>query len=159
MTKYFTAIVINDMGKQQRQTRYIEALETLNYFQVFRGEFLSGEPQECPRCKYIIESPKEKMTDVSIAVEMLSDAYHNNFDVALLISADTDFVPVIKIIKHDYSNKRIVVCFPPERFSDHLKDIAHAYYHIGKGHFARSLLPPKVTRDDGFILERPATWI
>ena len=157
MTKYFTAIVINDTEKQARQTRYLEALETLNYFKVFKGEFLP-EPRECPNCKCIENIPKEKMTDVNIAVEMLSDAYCNSFDIALLISADTDFVPVVEAIRNNFDKKRIIICFPPKRFSDHLKDIAHAYYHIGKSHFARSLLPPKVTRDDGYILECPATW-
>ena len=38
----------------------------------------------------------EKGTDVNIAVNMISKAYTNAYDVAVLISGDTDYVPVIQ---------------------------------------------------------------
>jgi hypothetical protein len=42
----------------------------------------------------------ETMTDVNIAVELMQDAFHNNFDTALLVSADSDLVgPVVAVQK------------------------------------------------------------
>lgn len=37
-----------------------------------------------------------KGDDISIAVDMLSDAYENVYDVGILISSDGDFVPLVK---------------------------------------------------------------
>jgi len=157
MTKYFTAPVINNKRKEEQQTTYLEALETLNYLEIFRGHFLP-EPEKCPKCQHGYYIPKEKMTDVNIAVQMLLDAYDNRFNTALLITADTDLVPVIEAIKSRYSDKRIIVCFPPKRISDHLKDVAHGYIHINNGHLGKSLFPPKVTRGDGYPLTKPSAW-
>lgn len=41
----------------------------------------------------------EKGVDVQIAVDLLGDAYDNLYDVAILISSDTDLIPAIKKIK------------------------------------------------------------
>jgi uncharacterized LabA/DUF88 family protein len=100
------------------------------------------------------------MSDVSIAVEMIFDAIDNKFDIALLISADSDQVPLLKGImaRDDLKDKRIMVAVPPKRYSDDLRGIAYHYLHLDRVHFANSLLPPKVKRDDGFILERPIEW-
>lgn len=42
----------------------------------------------------------EKGVDVKIAVDLLVGAYENIYDTAILISSDTDLIPVIKKIKH-----------------------------------------------------------
>ena len=36
------------------------------------------------------------MTDVNIATAMLTDAYRDRFDTALLVSADSDLVPPVR---------------------------------------------------------------
>jgi len=53
------------------------------------------------------------------------------FDTALLISADSDLVGPLKIIKEKHSQKRIIVFFPPNRFSANLKMIADAQLSLG----------------------------
>jgi len=157
MTKYFTSRTTGGNAKRQRQTKYIEALKTLNYFEVSEGRF-QDEPQECPRCKLIYTIPKEKKTDVSIATEMVCDAFHNKFEIAILISADADLVPAIEAIREHCQNKRIVVAIPPGKNCEELISVAHAYLHIGRNQFAQSQLHPRVEREDGFILERPIEW-
>lgn len=42
----------------------------------------------------------EKGVDVKIAVDLLVGAYENIYDTAILISSDTDLIPVIAKIKH-----------------------------------------------------------
>ena len=42
----------------------------------------------------------EKGVDVKIAVDLLVGAYDNLYDVAIIISSDTDLIPVIQKIKH-----------------------------------------------------------
>ena len=42
----------------------------------------------------------EKGVDVKLAVDLLVGAYDNLYDVAILISSDTDLIPAIKKVKH-----------------------------------------------------------
>lgn len=158
MTKYFTSRTTGSHAKRQRQTKYIEALKTLNYLELSEGRF-QDEPEQCPRCKFIYTIPKEKKTDVSIATEMLCDTFNNKFEVAILISADADLVPAVKAIKRERQDKRIIVALPPGKNCEELISVAHAYLRIGRNQFAQSQLPSKVQREDGFILERPVEWI
>jgi uncharacterized LabA/DUF88 family protein len=41
----------------------------------------------------------EKKVDIQIAIDMISFAYENAYDTAVLVSGDGDFVPVVKKIK------------------------------------------------------------
>lgn len=158
-TKYFTArIVVGNQAKKQRQTIYIEALQTLNAVEIIEGKYHS-EPYTCYKCGFTDDIPSEKMTDVNIAAEMIVDAVKDKYDIALLVSGDADLVPAVKIIKETYAPKRLIAAFPPERYSRDLDNMVHSSFHIGRIHFHHNQLPPKVTRDDGFILERPATWV
>ena len=144
-------------AKQKRQTTYLDALATIPNLQIIEGHFLH-KTVSCKRCQNTWKSPEEKMTDVQIATEMLTDAYQNRFDCALLISGDSDLVPPIRSIRSLFPTKRIVVCYPPQRYSVALKRIAHASFHIGRRTLAKSLLPPQVTHPDGTVFTRPASW-
>lgn len=157
MTKYFTSRIIGSPDKEKRQSTFIEALETLPNLEIFYGKYQLNS-RECLHCGFKDQVPNEKMTDVNIAVEMLSDAVKGKFDTALLLSADSDLVPLIRAIKNTFTQKRIIVTFPPARWSVELQSVAHAFFTIGRVNFARSLLPDKVKKADGFILQCPLTW-
>jgi uncharacterized LabA/DUF88 family protein len=42
---------------------------------------------------------KAKGVDISLAVRMLDDAYHNNFDWCVLATSDIDYLPAIKAVR------------------------------------------------------------
>ena len=48
---------------------------------------------------YDIEHNVEKGTDVNLAVDMLNGAYHNAYDIAIIVSADQDYKKVIDTIR------------------------------------------------------------
>jgi uncharacterized LabA/DUF88 family protein len=98
------------------------------------------------------------MTDVNIATEMLSDAFTNRFDVALLLSADGDLVGPVQKVRHLFPEKRIVVVFPPARYSNALRSAANACLHLDRATLAQSVFPDQVVKPDGFVLQRPAEW-
>lgn len=75
-TKYFTSRVSYPPDKQKRQSIFIDALETLDNFQIFYGKYQSI-PRRCKKCGFKDMVPNEKMTDVNIAVEMLTDAFQD----------------------------------------------------------------------------------
>ena len=80
------------------------------------------------------------------------------FDTALLISADSDLVGPLKIIKEKHSQKRIIVFFPPNRFSANLKMIADAQLSLGHSLLSKCQFPDKITKKDGYVLQRPLEW-
>lgn len=155
--KYFTSRISFPPDKVKRQGTFIEALETLPTVKIYYGNYQSNK-SICKKCGYSSMIPSEKMTDVNIAVEMLSDAYEDNFDSAILISADSDLIAPINTIHRLFENKRIVVAFPPARFSFALKEAASASFTIGRKKLADSLFPDEVSKADGYILTRPARW-
>ena len=102
--------------------------------------------------------PEEKMTDVRIATEMLTDAFNNRFDEALLVSGDSELAPPIHAIRQQFAEKRIIVAFPPKRVSNWLKQAATANFHIGRGSLSKAQLPGVVVRADGHHIRRPDEW-
>ena len=101
---------------------------------------------------------EEKMTDVNIAVEMLQDAHLDAFDDAIIVSADGDLVPVVKAIRSTFTEKRVLAAFPPNRFSDDLKQHVNAAFHITPSKLKRCLLPPRIKKQDGFELLCPKDY-
>jgi uncharacterized LabA/DUF88 family protein len=156
-TKYFTSRITRPADKERRQSQYLEALETLDDFQIYYGHYQSNL-QRCRKCGNKLWVPNEKMTDVNIAVEMLSDAYQDTFDVALLISADSDLSAPVRAINTLFEQKRVVVAFPPQRFSAQLQSLAHAFIHIGRATIAKSVFPDRIQKGDGFVLSKPPEW-
>jgi len=156
-TKYFTSFISVPPDKQRRQKTFIEALETLPEIQIFYGKYQSNDVK-CTKCENVMFKPNEKMTDVNIAVEMLTDAFLNKFDVAILISADSDLTGPIMKIRNLFPDKQVIVAFPPERFSYELQKFANATFIIGRKKLSESIFPDEVTKPDGYILRRPERW-
>jgi uncharacterized LabA/DUF88 family protein len=156
-TKYFTSIVNRPAPRHQRQAVYLEALQTLPDLEIFYGHFLA-DPVTCHKCGHTYETHHEKMTDVNIAVELLTDAFRDQFDTALLMTADSDLVGPIQAIKRLFRSKRVVTAFPPARWSSELAKKSHAYMHLGRDKLSNSVFPDEVQKSDGFILRRPNEW-
>ena len=74
-----------------------------------RDRFKSDN-KDCKKCGNSYVSYNEKMTDVNIATHIMSDYYEENFDMAMVISGDTDLLPPIKMINENGKNKRVFVC-------------------------------------------------
>ena len=86
--KYFTSRVKNSPEKKNRQNAYIDALYTIPHLKVFFGKYQFSPSPPCKKCGFVTTVPEEKMTDVQLASVMISDAYKNSYDTALLVSGD-----------------------------------------------------------------------
>lgn len=76
-TKYFTSRVSStakNPDKSHRQKQYIEAIETLTDVQIFYGHYLEKKVA-CLRCGATWATHEEKMTDVNIATELMTDGF------------------------------------------------------------------------------------
>jgi uncharacterized LabA/DUF88 family protein len=155
--KYFTSMVTNQPEKEKRQITYIEALETAASCEIHYGHYQSNI-MECRNCKSSWPAPKEKMTDVNIATQMLVDAFDDAYDTALLISGDSDLVPPIRAIRSKFPNKRVGVYFPPKRHSIQLKNNVDFSGLIGRKKLRDSQLPDQIVKPNGYILRKPEHW-
>ena len=159
-TKYFTSLVSSspsDPDKPKRQNTFLEALQTLPGLTIHYGHFLQST-YTCWNCGATRPVQSEKMTDVNIATELLTDAFKDRFETALLISGDSDLIRPIVRVEALFPGKRVVVAFPPDRQSSALAKRASASFRIGRAKIAASQLPDRVTKPDGFVLQRPAKW-
>lgn len=169
VTKYFTARVSGAKkgdspgygkskdAKRKRQTTYLDALSTRATVQMFEGNYFDKEVS-CNKCGRTWHDQEEKMTDVSIATEMLCDAYDGLCDTLILISGDSDLVPPIRKILAMEVPKRVIVAFPPRRRGSELAQIATGQRQIEKGHLRKSQLPGEVEGHNGFMLKKPTEW-
>lgn len=64
----------------------------------------------------------EKGTDVNLATDMLIKGYHNAYDTAILVSADSDFAKVIQDLKR--IGKVIELAVTPLQQSQQLRMLA-----------------------------------
>lgn len=155
--KYFTSRVSNNPEKQKRQNTYIEALESIGVT-IFFGNYQSDKV-ECKKCHYIWPKYNEKMTDVNIATQILIDAYQDKYDMAMLISGDSDLVPPIKAIHENFNDKRVFAAFPPKRHNQSVSLVAKGSFTIGRKKLVDSQFGLEVTKRDGYVLKKPNDWI
>lgn len=156
-THYFTSRITNNPNKQRRQNTFLEALQVAGTEPIY-GKYRHNA-YSCFRSNSVHMIAQEKMTDVAIAVQLLSDGYANKYDTALIISGDIDLLPAIKHIKQRLRGKRVIMAFPPMRANDEFKPpITDGNYHIDERICKKSQLPDIVTRPDGYELTRPAEW-
>lgn len=112
----------------------------------------------CKRCSAQWSSPNEKMTDVNIATTMLFDPTHNNFDVAILVSGDSDLTPPLKIIKQYYPQKMLLVAFPPDRHNNTIAAVAKASFLLGRAKLSQAQFDDSIILKNGYTLTKPKTW-
>lgn len=154
--KYFTSRISNNPDKQKRQSTNIEALESVN-IRIYYGNYQS-DTIECRQCRNIWPVYHEKMTDVNIATQIIIDAYQDKYDMAMLISGDSDLVPPIRTIHEWFPKKRVFVAFPPKRHNASVALVAKGSLTIGRKKLADSQFDIEVTKRDGFVLRKPREW-
>ncbi|MBZ4022837.1 hypothetical protein CKO11_10235 [Rhodobacter sp. TJ_12] len=71
------------------------------------------EVMKCPSCEGDMRGTEEKGVDTKIVTDMISLAWIDAYDIALLVSADRDFVPVAEFLQTK-GIKVIHGCFPPK---------------------------------------------
>jgi uncharacterized LabA/DUF88 family protein len=185
--KYFTAIVNarkNDLNKPARQLAYLRALKTLDNLEVILGTFLENEIKVFVPDKnkknirqiagvelnnnkiklplmgnnyFFIKKTEEKGSDVNIASHLIIDAYENKFDVAIVISNDSDLADAIKILNHK-NNKSIRLLNPYQKTN--LKLLDSVFGNVKK--IRESVLKisqfPEILEDNNGYFYKPKDW-
>ena len=160
---YFTASPLNPQ-KNSRQSAFLNANKLLNpmRFEVVRGKYMDKQII-CPYCKASISRPEEKKTDVNISIRMIEDCLNKKTDVVALVSADSDLIPPMDMIRRNFRLIKIKVYFPPSNGSHDVKDkmlefrTKPVYMSRNKHRFASAVMPDVVEKD-GKRYEIPKKW-
>ncbi len=89
---------VDDPVRYAGQQKFLAQLRKIPYFTIHLGRLVDREREEtCPQCsaKYTVKYQTEKGVDVQIASHMLTFAFDNQYDTAILVSQDGDFAPVV----------------------------------------------------------------
>jgi uncharacterized LabA/DUF88 family protein len=153
---YFTAAP-KDQGKKDRQDLFFSANKTDSRFKLVFGKYI---PKTLQFGKRTYTTFEEKQTDVNIAVEMLRNVFQKKVDISILVSADSDILPAINLIREIDPNHKVFCYFPPNRYSTDLAQNADAIIKLSRyeQRFKKALLPDKITLPNGYIIKRPKKW-
>jgi len=154
--KYYTSRVSNNPDKQKRQSTYLDALESVGV-EIYYGNYQDNN-LECRRCGNVWKSAKEKMTDVNIATAIIVDAFKEKYDMAMLISGDSDLTPPIKEVHNLFKNTRVFIAFPPKRHNSSMALVAKGSEIIGRKKLVDAQFDEEVTSKTGYKLKIPTEW-
>ncbi len=153
---YFSAICTWNQNKANKHRIYIRALRNEN-IKIVLGKFKQVTKKCLAACKQNYLTHEEKRTDVNIAIHLLSLA--PEYDIAYVISADSDLIPAIEEVKKLYPSKEIVVIIPFDKMAEELKSVCHSHMRIKEKHIVTSQFNKSITLQDGTIITCPIEWI
>ena len=85
--------------RYDEQEHFFNTLRDFEDFEVKTGEIVASA-----------EGDRQKGVDILMAVDMLTKAYENHYDMAIFICGDRDFIPLVKAVK-DQAGKRVYGVF------------------------------------------------
>ena len=152
---YFTTFVKWKAEAVARHKQYIKALRSVGVETVF-GRFLK-KTVRCHLCGRHYKTREEKQTDVNIALHLVCDGIADLYDRAIIVSGDTDLVPVIEAVHRIAPDKEIGVLFPLRRYNNSLEKAADFAITMREKMLSRCQFPDKL-RIGNTTIERPSSW-
>jgi uncharacterized LabA/DUF88 family protein len=177
--KYFTAHVSArpyDPTQPARQQVYLRALHTLPKVTIILGQYSEhavympllapiGTPRQLPPSTQIAQRPpmvwvlksEEKGSDVNLATQLLMDACRRDFDIAVVVSNDSDLVEPIKLIQSEYGLP--VGVLNPQQQHPSVVLARHAAFikNIRSRALGNSQFPTTLSDNHGSF-HKPPTW-
>ena len=97
---------------------------------------------------------EEKGSDVNLASHLIFDAFRGDFEVAAVLSNDTDLVEPIRIVTRELGLPVGLLC-PVAVPATGLANVASFVRHIRNQHLAASQFPDSIP---GTSVNRPPSW-
>jgi len=165
--KYFTARVSarpGDPDQPQRQQTFIRALRTIPHLDVFYGHFLAHEVT-MPLAQPLPGGPKyasvikteEKGSDVNLATHLLWDGFRDRYQVAILVTNDSDLAEPVRIVRSELGKAVGILNPHPPKPSLTLQRCATFVKPIRQGALAASQFPRTLADADG-TFSKPSVW-
>jgi NYN domain len=165
--RYFTAPVSGklDPGQPIRQQRYFQALQTLPCISIHQGNFLTKSkvrplvhPAPGGPTHVLVWNSEEKGSDVNLATYLIHDAWRGLFDVALVLSQDTDLIEPVRIVR-DEIKKPVGVVVLDGKAPGQLASYGSFVRHITHSRLAAAQFPDSMSFGrKGKSVQRPVEW-
>jgi uncharacterized LabA/DUF88 family protein len=158
---FFTAFPYWNEAKRLRHQTYVSALKARGVEYV-KGEFKRSRIRCRATCKEEFDSPEEKQTDVNIATAIIQFA--SEYDTLILVTADSDQVPAVRLLKSLHPEKVVYILPPIGRNSKELVKEAgrNSRKIMSEQHLEASILPNPVdvVRDGRVTAQiwKPDSW-
>lgn len=156
---YFSAYATWLPGAYARHRAFVKALEASRV--VVTMAHFKKKKRSCKKCHAEWKENEEKETDVRLALKILEDASDNKFDRAIIISADSDLVPVVETVRRKFAHKTILIATPPGRHGS-ARDLcskAHSSTQITPGRIERCLFDKVIKDANGnMLVARPTNY-
>ena len=162
--RYFTALYNGPRAANQRT--YLSALETLPSVEITLGQFRKKQIEaRCPECTlpppHFFTTYEEKCTDVNVALWMLHDAHKDLCDRLILVTADSDMLPAIAMVKSNYPNKTVSIYIPARDRARgaavELRGMADKHKTLPLNILSQAQLPAEIKTAAG-VIKKPASW-
>lgn len=172
--KYFTARVGPRPWKKgpqpktsQAQELYLRALGTIPDLSCYYGHFLTHavsrrlvNPPPRGKSGRLVWNTEEKGSDVNLATHLLVDGFRARYDLAVVISNDSDLKQPVQFVRHDLQAP-VGVLNPHQNRSWALSPskLPHGSFYkpIRAGALAASQFPPTMQDANG-TFEKPSGW-
>lgn len=166
--RYFTARVSarpHDLSQPQRQETYFRALATVPEIEIHFGHFLTHEVPMPDAAAWnagqyqsvrVIKT-EEKGSDVNLATHLLMDAFDDLFDVAIVVSNDSDLAEPMRLVRQRFGKTVGILCHRSTRVSGKLRPLAHFVRSFHSGALAASQFPCQLADVNG-TFSKPPTW-
>jgi uncharacterized LabA/DUF88 family protein len=172
---YYTARVSGrvDGDAPRRQHAYLRALSTLPKVHIHYGNFLASKKWaglvQPPSFRPLFVPPagvqldvayvwktEEKGSDVNLGAHLVRDAAKGYFDVAAVLTNDTDLVEPIRIVTQEFGLLVTLLCPVPKPAAS-LDSVATDVRHIGP-YIGPCVMPDPVVDATGKVIPKPVGW-
>jgi len=176
--KYFTAIVSgkDDPGSPIRQNIYVRALKASGV-QVFLGLFSYTDvwrratipkvqnPKEqhqlysASPISVQVRDAKEKGSDVNLASHLITDAWLDAYEAAVVVSNDSDLATAIQLVRQH--KQKIVGIINPQRtceLASELRPLADFKLKVRLADLQACQLPTPIVGKNGKQIAKPPEW-
>lgn len=108
-TYYYDAIVSESQKERDEQQEFFKSLRRISFLETRLGQLVKSE-----------KGNRQKGVDILVAIDMLSKAYENHYDVSVLFAGDADFLELVKAVKD--AGKRVFGAYITGHVSEDLKE-------------------------------------
>ncbi len=164
--KYYTAKVKphpHNLGAPVRQQMYLRALRTLPNLSLHYGHFLThtvwmpdASSTKNPPDRVQVIKTEEKGSDVNLATHLVRDGFRKEYELAVLVTNDSDLLEPIRIVRHELGLK-VGLINPHKRASQALVPHATFVKTIRRGLLSKCQFPHQLTDGKG-AFHKPPRW-
>jgi hypothetical protein len=162
--RYYTARISarpGNPGAPYDQQIYLRALRTIPNLSITYGHFLTHAVSMAlsgvtPTKRVWVDKTEEKGSDVNLAAHLVRDAFQGAFEVAALITNDSDLAEPVRIVRQEL-NLPVGILNPHQQHSAELKRVATFLKRIRQSDPIASQFPATLTDAKG-AFHKPTSW-